>query len=126
MSRKDGETWGTRPFRLISSCPLWLRLAAPLTCYPRGILNAMPKSKESHSGARTAIAIMAAGKGTRLKSTHPKVLHEVGGKPLLAHAIAAATKLVPAQDVYAIIGHEADRVRAAVAHTGVGDRKSVV
>lgn len=66
-----------------------------------------------------AIAIMAAGKGTRLKSKHPKVLHEVGGKPLLAHVIAAATEIVPAQDVFAIIGHEADRVRQAVAHTGV-------
>ncbi len=62
---------------------------------------------------------MAAGKGTRLKSKHPKVLHEVGGKPLLAHVIAAATKVVPAKDVYAIIGHEAERVREAVAHTGV-------
>jgi bifunctional UDP-N-acetylglucosamine pyrophosphorylase/glucosamine-1-phosphate N-acetyltransferase len=62
---------------------------------------------------------MAAGKGTRLKSKHPKVLHEVGGKPLLAHVIAAAIKVVPAKDVYAIIGHEADRVREAVAHTGV-------
>jgi bifunctional UDP-N-acetylglucosamine pyrophosphorylase/glucosamine-1-phosphate N-acetyltransferase len=62
---------------------------------------------------------MAAGKGTRLKSRHPKVLHEVGGKPLLAHVIAAATKVVPAGDVYAIIGHEADRVREAVAHTGI-------
>ena len=66
-----------------------------------------------------AIAIMAAGKGTRLKSKHPKVLHEVGGKPLLAHAIAVATKLVPAHDVFAIIGHEAERVRAAVEPTGV-------
>ena len=63
---------------------------------------------------------MAAGKGTRLKSKYPKVLHEVGGKPLLAHVIAAATKVVPAKDVYAIIGHEADRVREAVAHTGIG------
>ncbi len=63
---------------------------------------------------------MAAGKGTRLKSKHPKVLHEVGGRPLLAHVITAATKVVPARDVYAIIGHEADRVRQAMAHTGIG------
>ena len=69
--------------------------------------------------SRIAIAIMAAGKGTRLKSKHPKVLHEVGGKPLLAHVIAAATKVVSAGDVYAIIGHEAPRVRQAVAHSGV-------
>ncbi len=78
----------------------------------------MPKTK-TDSPARVAIAILAAGKGTRLKSKHPKVLHEVGGKPLLAHVIAAATKVVPARNVYAIIGHEADRVRAAVADTGI-------
>jgi bifunctional UDP-N-acetylglucosamine pyrophosphorylase/glucosamine-1-phosphate N-acetyltransferase len=62
---------------------------------------------------------MAAGKGTRLKSKLPKVLHEVGGKPLLAHVITAATGVVPAGDVFAIIGHEADSVRRAVANTGV-------
>ncbi len=79
----------------------------------------MPKTKND-SAPRVAIAILAAGKGTRLKSKHPKVLHEAGGKPLLAHVIAAATKVVPAKDVYAIIGHEADRVRAAVASSGIG------
>jgi bifunctional UDP-N-acetylglucosamine pyrophosphorylase / glucosamine-1-phosphate N-acetyltransferase len=68
---------------------------------------------------RTAVAIMAAGKGTRLKSKYPKVLHEVGGKPLLAHVIAAAKKIVAAEDVYAIIGHEAALVRKAVESTGV-------
>jgi bifunctional UDP-N-acetylglucosamine pyrophosphorylase / glucosamine-1-phosphate N-acetyltransferase len=62
---------------------------------------------------------MAAGKGTRLKSQLPKVLHEVGGKPLLAHVIAAATRVVPSADIFAIIGHEAERVRAAVGETGV-------
>ena len=49
---------------------------------------------------RIAIAIMAAGKGTRLKSKHPKVLHQVGGKPILAHVIAAAQQVVQA-----LIGH---------------------
>src|SRR5439155_685135 len=75
--------------------------------------------RRGESPQRVAIAIMAAGKGTRLKSKHPKVLHEVGGKPLLAHVIAAATKVVSAQDIYAIIGHEAERVRQAVAHDGI-------
>ena len=65
------------------------------------------------------IAIMAAGKGTRLKSKRPKVLHEIGGQALLLHVIAAARTLVPADQIYCIIGHEADRVKAAVAHTGV-------
>jgi bifunctional UDP-N-acetylglucosamine pyrophosphorylase / glucosamine-1-phosphate N-acetyltransferase len=66
-----------------------------------------------------AIAIMAAGKGTRLKSKRPKVLHEVGGQALLLHVIAAAKTIVPADQIYCIIGHESDRVRSAVAHTGV-------
>ena len=62
---------------------------------------------------------MAAGKGTRLKSQLPKVLHEVGGKPLLAHVIRAALRVVPAKDIYAIVGHEAERVRASVESTGI-------
>jgi bifunctional UDP-N-acetylglucosamine pyrophosphorylase/glucosamine-1-phosphate N-acetyltransferase len=66
-----------------------------------------------------AIAIMAAGKGTRLKSRHPKVLHQVGGKPLLAYVIATARCLASAKDIYVIIGHEAERVRQAVQDTGV-------
>ena len=73
----------------------------------------------SLNSPRIAVVIMAAGKGTRLKSQLPKVLHEVGGKPLLAHVIAAATRVVPANDVYAIIGHEAGRVRSALESTGV-------
>ena len=81
--------------------------------------NAPSSEIPTASAPRVAIAIMAAGKGTRIKSQLPKVLHEVGGKPLLAHVIAAAARVVPPNDVFAIIGHEADRVRAAVAHTGV-------
>ena len=71
------------------------------------------------SGPRIAVAIMAAGKGTRLKSQLPKVLHEVGGRPLLEHVILAASQVVDPADVFAIIGHEAERVQAAVKHTGV-------
>jgi bifunctional UDP-N-acetylglucosamine pyrophosphorylase / glucosamine-1-phosphate N-acetyltransferase len=66
-----------------------------------------------------AIAIMAAGKGTRLKSKRPKVLHEIGGRALLLHVIAAAETVVPANQIYCIIGHESERVKAAVAATGV-------
>jgi len=66
-----------------------------------------------------AIAIMAAGKGTRLKSKHPKVLHEIGGRALLLHVITAAETIVPPDHIYCIIGHEADRVRTAVEKTGV-------
>jgi bifunctional UDP-N-acetylglucosamine pyrophosphorylase/glucosamine-1-phosphate N-acetyltransferase len=66
------------------------------------------------------VAIMAAGKGTRLKSRRPKVLHEIGGRALLLHVIAAAKTVVPAEQIWCIIGHESDRVRAAVKATGVG------
>jgi len=71
------------------------------------------------SKTQLAVVIMAAGKGTRLKSRRPKVLHTVGGKPLLIHVIEAATKLVAPSDIFAVIGHEAEMVRAAVAPTGV-------
>ena len=81
--------------------------------------KALSKTPPSGSPPRMAVAIMAAGKGTRLKSQLAKVLHEVGGKPLLEHVIRAAVQVVPAKDVYAIIGHDADRVRAAMQHTGV-------
>ncbi len=81
----------------------------------------MPKSKSTphDRGGKFGIAIMAAGKGTRLKSKHPKVLHEVGGKPMLAHVIAAAKKVVAAEDICVIVGHEAERVRQRMAATGV-------
>ncbi len=66
-----------------------------------------------------AIVIMAAGKGTRLKSGRPKVLHEIGGKTLLAHVIQTASRIVPPGDIYVVVGYQAERVRAALAETGV-------
>jgi bifunctional UDP-N-acetylglucosamine pyrophosphorylase/glucosamine-1-phosphate N-acetyltransferase len=75
---------------------------------------------EKMTGARDfAIVIMAAGKGTRLKSKRAKVLHELGGQPLLAHVIKAAQQVVPAEHIHVIIGHQAESVRAAVAPLGV-------
>jgi bifunctional UDP-N-acetylglucosamine pyrophosphorylase / glucosamine-1-phosphate N-acetyltransferase len=66
-----------------------------------------------------AIVIMAAGKGTRLKSRRAKVLHEIGGRPLLAHVVASAVEVAQPQDIYVIVGHQADAVRSAVARMGV-------
>ena len=76
----------------------------------------MPSANEQHF----AIAILAAGKGTRLKSKHPKVIHQIGGRPLLGHVIVAASKVVAPKDIYCIIGHEADRVRKTVESYGTG------
>ncbi len=82
--------------------------------------NKQTSSAPGHSSETSlAVVIMAAGKGTRLKSKHPKVLHEAGGKPLLAHVIAAAQRTVSGRDIYVVIGHEAERVREAVSATGV-------
>lgn len=66
-----------------------------------------------------AIVIMAAGKGTRLKSRRPKVLHRIGGRALVEHVIAAAAQVVEPKDIYVVIGHEAEQVRAALEATGV-------
>ncbi|QMV17491.1 UDP-N-acetylglucosamine diphosphorylase/glucosamine-1-phosphate N-acetyltransferase [Granulicella sp. 5B5] len=66
------------------------------------------------------VVILAAGKGTRLKSRRPKVLHAIGGRALLEHVIDAAKTVAPAEEIFCIVGHEAERVKAAVERTGVG------
>lgn len=62
---------------------------------------------------QTALVILAAGKGSRMKSDLPKVLHKVGGAPLVVHALRAGASLSPAQQVI-VVGHGADVVEAAV------------
>jgi len=59
-----------------------------------------------------SIIIMAAGKGSRMKSEIPKVLHTVCGKPMLYHILHEARKL--SDDIHTIIYHQAERVKAAV------------
>lgn len=56
------------------------------------------------------IVILAAGKGTRMYSALPKVLHEIGAKPMLAHVIAAAQSLEP-EAVHVVVGHGKEWVR---------------
>ena len=60
-----------------------------------------------------AIVILAAGKGTRLKSSLAKVLHAAGGRPLLEHVVLASVPL-KAKKVVAVVGHQAEEVAAAV------------
>jgi bifunctional UDP-N-acetylglucosamine pyrophosphorylase / glucosamine-1-phosphate N-acetyltransferase len=64
----------------------------------------------SHADRPLAALVLAAGRGTRLKSSRPKVLHEICGRPLLGYSVAAAESLSPAQLVV-VIGPEADEVR---------------
>jgi bifunctional UDP-N-acetylglucosamine pyrophosphorylase/glucosamine-1-phosphate N-acetyltransferase len=77
------------------------------------------RNQKTHDVRDFAIVIMAAGKGTRLKSKRAKVLHEIGGQPLLAHVIKAAQQIVPAEHIYVIVGHQAENVRAAIESMGV-------
>src|SRR5689334_8808062 len=79
--------------------------------------NSAPKHSAADLG-KFAVLILAAGKGTRLKSKHSKVLHAIGGKPLLAHVIAAAKAIAPAR-IIVVVGHEAERVKDAVKDSGV-------
>lgn len=53
---------------------------------------------------------MAAGKGTRMKSTLPKVLHTVSGKPMLEHVIDSVSNFQP-DNIFVIIGHGAEQVK---------------
>ncbi|MEQ8953982.1 MAG: bifunctional UDP-N-acetylglucosamine diphosphorylase/glucosamine-1-phosphate N-acetyltransferase GlmU [Gammaproteobacteria bacterium] len=57
------------------------------------------------------IIILAAGKGTRMYSDRPKVLHEIGGRPMLAHVIQVAHALQP-DHIHVVVGFGGDEVRA--------------
>lgn len=58
----------------------------------------------------THVVILAAGQGTRMKSTLPKILHRVAGLPMVDRVLAAASSLNPAS-VTLVVGHKADAVR---------------
>ena len=59
---------------------------------------------------KLSIIILAAGQGTRMNSARPKVLHPLGGRPLLAHVLDTARTL-HAMDIHVVIGHGAGQVR---------------
>ncbi len=74
-------------------------------------MNATP---DIFSTAPIDVLIMAAGKGTRMKSKLPKVLHQLGGRALLQHVVDTAA-LLNARQVTVITGHGATEVEAALA-----------
>ena len=61
------------------------------------------------------VVVLAAGKGTRMKSARPKVLHSLGGLPIVEHVLRAADQLAAASTTL-VIGHAGDDVRAALTH----------
>ncbi len=62
----------------------------------------------------THVVILAAGKGTRMKSARPKVLHKVAGQPLVERVLATAAGLRPAT-ITVVIGHQPDTLKAELA-----------
>jgi bifunctional UDP-N-acetylglucosamine pyrophosphorylase/glucosamine-1-phosphate N-acetyltransferase len=75
-------------------------------------------SDKHTSQKRLNVLIMAAGLGTRMKSSRAKVLHELGGSPLIAHVTRAAQALDP-QRIIVVVGHQAEEVeKAALAEVG--------
>jgi bifunctional UDP-N-acetylglucosamine pyrophosphorylase/glucosamine-1-phosphate N-acetyltransferase len=59
------------------------------------------------------VVVLAAGKGTRMKSARPKVLHEIAGRPIIEHVLRTVDQLNAATTVL-VIGHGGDEVRGAL------------
>ena len=81
-------------------------------------------ANQNTSSKMLNVLVMAAGLGTRMKSKRAKVLHELGGAPLIAHVVRAAQALDP-KTILVVIGHQAEEVEQAVLD-GVGELASFV
>lgn len=64
------------------------------------------------------IIILAAGKGKRMQSALPKVLHCIAGKPLLQHVIETAQQLMP-EAIHVVVGHQQEKVMAQLSGLAV-------
>jgi bifunctional UDP-N-acetylglucosamine pyrophosphorylase/glucosamine-1-phosphate N-acetyltransferase len=73
----------------------------------------------SNTNAPLAVIVLAAGQGTRMKSSLPKVLHRIGGRPLVGHVLDTALALGPEQ-VVVVVRHERDLVADAVTGAAPG------
>ncbi|PHQ51240.1 UDP-N-acetylglucosamine diphosphorylase/glucosamine-1-phosphate N-acetyltransferase [Streptomyces cinnamoneus] len=71
-----------------------------------------------------AVVVLAAGEGTRMKSATPKVLHEICGRSLVGHVVAAARELGP-EHLVVIVGHAREQVSAHLAAIDPGVRTAV-
>jgi bifunctional UDP-N-acetylglucosamine pyrophosphorylase/glucosamine-1-phosphate N-acetyltransferase len=86
----------------------------------------MDRQQPSQPGsAPLDILILAAGLGTRMRSSTAKVLHKLGGRPLIAHVCRTASALVKGErPVYVVVGHQAEDVKEAV-RAELGDAGAV-
>jgi bifunctional UDP-N-acetylglucosamine pyrophosphorylase/glucosamine-1-phosphate N-acetyltransferase len=72
----------------------------------------MPSMPDTH------VVVLAAGKGTRMKSAHPKVLHRVAGRPMIDRVLDAASAVKSASTTL-VVGHQAPEIEAALAGRGI-------
>ncbi|MDF3145281.1 MULTISPECIES: bifunctional UDP-N-acetylglucosamine diphosphorylase/glucosamine-1-phosphate N-acetyltransferase GlmU [unclassified Streptomyces] len=71
-----------------------------------------------------AVVVLAAGEGTRMKSATPKVLHELCGRSLVGHVLAAARELQP-ENLVVVVGHAREKVTAHLGEIDPGVRTAV-
>src|SRR3954471_21282777 len=71
----------------------------------------------AHMDPALAVIVLAAGQGTRMKSSLPKVLHPIGGRPMLGHVLAVATALKAARMVV-VTAPGADAIAALASQWG--------
>ena len=57
----------------------------------------------------SAVIVLAAGAGTRMKSATPKVMHPIGGRSMVEHAVAVARELEP-KNLAVVVRHQRDKV----------------
>lgn len=72
------------------------------------------RSDKQPVATRLEAIILAAGDGARMRSTLPKTLHAVGGRPMLAHIIEAVNSLMPAT-IHIVVGRQGEQVKSAIA-----------
>jgi bifunctional UDP-N-acetylglucosamine pyrophosphorylase/glucosamine-1-phosphate N-acetyltransferase len=71
-------------------------------------------SSSRSSASATGVIILAAGQGKRMLSSLPKVLHEIGGQPLVFHILNRVLEVSPGSSVALVVGHGRERVEEAV------------
>lgn len=83
-----------------------------------------PKGTPVSATRPAAVVVLAAGEGTRMKSATPKVLHEISGRSLVGHVVAASRELDPAHLVV-VVGHAREQVTAHLADIDADVRTAV-
>ena len=75
-----------------------------------------PMSMNTQRSQRPSAIILAAGKGTRMRSDLPKVVHPIGGRPMVC-AVVDAVRAAGCGKIVVVVGYEQEKVREALAWT---------